>query len=536
MSTLPSDSSVRVGFHYLCSKLTARTLWVVGSLVIRSCANEIPAPALHFRVSEEVVQVRDPGHPGIWVRPLRVCVRLIILPICRQTLTSMPIHSAVRMTVAPYGGEVLERPLSYTLIGRRRRHLHGRIHALPEQNSSVYVRQSAKNRLYITVRPRNHTDSPWMTPRIALARLMSRFMRHDKVLLYEKNASRYEEGASIVFERLIDSGYRHVRFVLAKSEIASVPERYRRYVLPRFSLGHFAHLFSARTLLGTEVPAHAAELRTANRTLLRFLNSGQFTFVHLQHGVMYMVSLDSDARKMVRQGKDFPRSTKVVCSSQAEADHFVEQADFPREDLYITGLPKFDRATREPDADKILIMPTWRPWEYNSVRKDALETSYGRELMEMLDAVPQHLRDKVYLLPHPLVREAFLGTPMEDLMWKDGSYDEALRQCALLITDYSSIAYDAFYRGARVVFWWKDKDECMAQYGGRLMLEEGTAFGPVCYTADELRQAVLESYQAEQSAEDMRRFKRIVEFADGENTRRVVEALKRDGLIGSPQS
>ncbi len=444
----------------------------------------------------------------------------------------MPIHSPVQIEIPTADGGTVLRKLSYSLIRRKPRGARGRLHFLREQNATVYVRQSAKNRLYITVRPRNHTDSPWMAPRIALARFVSRFMRRDKVLLYEKNASRYEEGASAVFERLIDSGHRDVRFVLSREQIHTVPERYRPYVLPRFSFAHFVRLFSSRTLMGTEVPAHAAELRTANRTLLRFLKAGEFTFVHLQHGVMYMVSLDSDARKMVRQGKDFPLSTKVVCSSQAEADHFAEQADFPPEDLYVTGLPKFDRASRASDADLILIMPTWRPWEYNAVRQDALGTSYGKALLEMLGAVPGDLRDRVRLLPHPLVSDGFLGTPAERLMWTEGSYDEALQRCALLITDYSSIAYDAFYRGANVIFWWKEKDECMERYGGRLMLDVDTAFGPVCHSADELTAAVERHYGAPQDAEYRRRFERIVEFSDGRNTERVIAALERDGLLG----
>ena len=52
------------------------------------------------------------------------------------------------------------------------------------------------------------------------------------------------------------------------------------------------------------------------------------------------------------------------------------------------------------------------------------------------------------------------------------SYDDILRDTAVLITDYSSIAYDAFYRGANVIFWWKEKDFCMEQYNGHLMLNE----------------------------------------------------------------
>ena len=112
--------------------------------------------------------------------------------------------------------------------------------------------------------------------------------------------------------------------------------------------------------------------------------------------------------------------------------------------------------------------------------------------------------------------------------------DELLRDVSLLITDYSSIAFDAFYRGANVIFYWEEMEECMRQYGGdtHLMLSEESAFGPCCYRPDELRGAVESLYGSRQREIYLRRFGRIVEHHDGKNTDRLIAELRRLDFIG----
>ena len=105
-------------------------------------------------------------------------------------------------------------------------------------------------------------------------------------------------------------------------------------------------------------------------------------YVFLQHGVMYMVSLDSESRGMFKR-KNLKGKYRVVVSSQAEADHFTDLGNHEPSDLYICGLPKFDRNTLNEDADKIVIMPTWRPWEINLARDDFESTGYYKMIMKI---------------------------------------------------------------------------------------------------------------------------------------------------------
>jgi CDP-glycerol glycerophosphotransferase (TagB/SpsB family) len=153
----------------------------------------------------------------------------------------------------------------------------------------------------------------------------------------------------------------------------------------------------------------------------------------------------------------------------------------------------------------------------------------------MYYAVPEDKRDKVIILPHPLMAERFRteeGGLGGSIMLAD-SYDRVFRDCSLLITDYSSIAYDAFYRGANVAFYWKDKDKCMEHYGEGtyLMLNEDNVFGEVCMNGEDITRAVEELYNRPQRERDLERYGKIVEFHDGRNSERIIERLKADNVI-----
>ncbi|MBW6467913.1 MAG: CDP-glycerol glycerophosphotransferase family protein [Coriobacteriia bacterium] len=529
---------IEIEHRFLGSWLSRRWFSVAGLLTVADTTGTFSGKGVRFEVGGKLHRPRLTSRIGVRHPFKRARLVPYVLRVPRSDLQTLPTSNPVRFVHLDPSGAWMKVALPYSSSAEENAHRRGRIHRMRESGFVVYVRQGISN-LYLGVRPRNRTDSLFLAPVIRAAEIAARLRPADTILLYEKHASTYEESASVLFEALVHRGYRTARFVLPRERFAEVPQVFRPYVVPRHSFRHFYHYFSAKALLGTERIFHATEASTASRPLLQRMDSGCFRYVFLQHGVMYMVSLSATQRKWFRSrgvpgSKGVPDGSKVVCSSQLEVRHFVELGGYRPEDLYVTGLPKYDRATRDADADRVLIMPTWRPWEYNLVRIDPDTAPYVRMLKELLAAVPPRLRDRTYVLPHPLIRSGLLSSELAPYLWPNDSYDDALRTCALLITDYSSISYDAFYRGANVVFWWKEKDECMRRYGADLMIDEDTAFGPVCRDGAELTRLIEASYRVPQDAEYARRYRRIVEFHDNRNTERLIGMLERDGIITPP--
>ena len=402
---------------------------------------------------------------------------------------------------------------------------------------TTYLRQNKYNRAFLVVRDTNRYDYPAEQERLERAKEKSKELRgKDIILMYEKNCSRYEESASVLYEKLIDMGYNNVFYIVDTSipAVQELPEKYKKNLIEKDSDKHLEYFFACDKFISTETIDHSLQLRIANKSAQDKITGEGLMYVFLQHGVMYMVSLNSALRVGFRQKSGY-RLHRTVVSSEAEARHFIDLAGMERDDLYITGLAKFDKCYRNEGADKIIIMPTWRRWETNQAKEDVESTGYFRMIETMYYAVPEDKRDKVIILPHPLMAERFrdeAGGLGGSIMLAD-SYDRVFRDCSLLITDYSSIAYDAFYRGANVAFYWKDKDECMEHYGEGtyLMLNEDNVFGEVCMNGEEITKAVEELYDKPQRARDLERYAKIVEFHDGRNSERIIERLKADNVI-----
>lgn len=463
---------------------------------------------------------------------MKICFYKVQIPY--DDVLHMQVHNPLFLSSTNKKGLGFMRKLAFILFPRRSLLLHGPIKKLRDLNTSIFLRQGRTNHIYITAREINQTDEHIEQLKIFLAFILSRLLFFKKViLLYEKQCEKYEESASVVYEKLLDMGYRNVYFILGKEGQSKypVPENYSKNIVRRFSFEHYLRFFQAKIFLSSETPYHAVELRTLSQFIHFKLRYMKYKYVFLQHGVMYMISLDAETRGTFRYGSIFKDNSRIVVSSKLEAKHFIEYGNFPRRNLLISGLPKFDKNIRYEDADKIIIMPTWRPWEFTDSRIRPETTKYYKMIQEMFDAVPSELKSKVVVLPHPLIIETMKGTTIGQYFPKELKYEEALRSSRLLITDYSSIAYDAFDRGSNVIFWWKEKNDCMKEYKGHLMLNKSNVFGDVVYNNQELRKSIINNYNSEQKASYIKRFKKIVEFSDRKNTERLIKMLKKDKFL-----
>jgi CDP-glycerol glycerophosphotransferase (TagB/SpsB family) len=110
---------------------------------------------------------------------------------------------------------------------------------------------------------------------------------------------------------------------------------------------------------------------------------------------------------------------------------------------------------------------------------------------------------------------------------------DLLDKTKLLITDYSSFAYFAFYKGCNVIFDWSDLEECMEiGYESSLMLNESNTFGDIVYDEDrELEKLINKNMQKGREQRYIDNYSKIVEFKDGKNADRIVEKLIEDGFL-----
>ena len=219
-------------------------------------------------------------------------------------------------------------------------------------NRSIYLRQTPKNTMYLTVREISPYDYTKNKIKLRIGYLLSKLMlKKDFVLLFEKESERYEESASVVYEKLIDMGYKNAYYIINKDNPAlnKIDNKYKKNILYKNSLKHIIYFFKCKKFVGTESLGHAIQLRAGNKLIADKINAKDLMYVFLQHGVMYMVSLSSDLRTGF---KKMPiKLHKIVTSSEEEAKHFTDLGGFDREDLYVCGLPKFDTAVRNKNAD-----------------------------------------------------------------------------------------------------------------------------------------------------------------------------------------
>ena len=107
----------------------------------------------------------------------------------------------------------------------------------------------------------------------------------------------------------------------------------------------------------------------------------------------------------------------------------------------------------------------------------------------------------------------------------------------LLITDYSSVCYNAFYQGAGVVFYQEDIEKYEAE-NGKLIPNDDEYIGKRAFNINELESIIMEIIENNKiKLSEVRRkefennYKTINEFTDGKNIDRIYEKLIKLRLI-----
>ncbi|ECP8860523.1 glycosyltransferase [Campylobacter coli] len=227
-------------------------------------------------------------------------------------------------------------------------------------------------------------------------------------------------------------------------------------------------------------------------------NRSQFVFI--QHGVIL-----NDLSRWL----NFKKINLFITSTQAEYDSIANDYNcykFGKKEVVLTGLARHDALLKNnrSNVKQILIMPTWRKNIVNSVvansgkRKlnlDFKQTMYFKKYNSLINnnllkKVCQEYGYTIVFNPHPNIMPYLKEFNFPSYI-KIANQNESLQKLfcnsSLMITDYSSVAFEMAYLEKPVIYYQFDKEEFfISQWQKGYFDYKKDGFGPVVENEENL--------------------------------------------------
>ena len=316
---------------------------------------------------------------------------------------------------------------------------------------------------------------------------------------------------------------------------------------------HTLALLSARHLLSSHADHYV--VRPLDK---KGVGTGTWKFTFLQHGVT------KDDLSMWLNGKPIDM---IICATPDEQSTIVTDGTayrFSTLDTRLTGFPRHDRLWRLGESTppqsrrKLLVMPTWRvnllgtrigSSNARELREDFWETPYAKAWRAVLES--DRLRKaaathnyEITFIPHPNMQDYLHGSPMSDHIvvhrFNDIDVQQTIAEGALMVTDYSSLAFEAAYLHRPVVYYQFDEAEF---FSGEHVYTKGPwsyrddGFGPVCAEAEETLDAIIGLIESDCTPASVyaERINKTFPFRDGKCSERTYQAVRAMDKAAKPK-
>ena len=211
----------------------------------------------------------------------------------------------------------------------------------------------------------------------------------------------------------------------------------------------------------------------------------------------------------------------------------------------ITGLPRFD-ALYDDRKKQLLVLPSWRKSikgayddKTSSVYYDGfVNTDYYKFYNGLIndERLLAKMREKGYtglFCLHPIFRKQAVDFQKNDVFAiNEGfiDYNKVFAESSVMVTDYSTIAFDFAYLKKPIVYTQFDKEEFYKTqtYDKGFFEYERDGFGPVCYDLDSAVDALIKIIDKDCENDYIDRVTNFFVNIDKNNSKRVIDAVLAD--------
>lgn len=234
-----------------------------------------------------------------------------------------------------------------------------------------------------------------------------------------------------------------------------------------------------------------------------------------------------------------------ICGAKPEYDFVKSEFGYPEGSVKYTGFARFDNLHDFEVKNQILVMPTWRQWipsmtwsknNKEVCKKKFLESEYYKRFNELInDNEIKDILDKndmrLIFYPHHEMQgyiELFENNSDRVVIARENEFDvqQLLKESKILITDYSSVAFDFAYMKKPVIYYQFDSDKYYeSHYAKGYYSYKELGFGPVISDILELKQSLNKKIFKNSNIYESR-IKRFFYLNDNCNLKRNYESIK----------
>ena len=223
-------------------------------------------------------------------------------------------------------------------------------------------------------------------------------------------------------------------------------------------------------------------------------NLYDFDYVFLQNGI-----IKHDLSKWLHKTKK--DIALFITSAEREYKSIIEgDYGYTQNEVILTGLPRYDKLESKP-IKKIVILPTWRKnitgpvidegsvRDYSDTFKNTDYFEFYNSLIndeKLIDAMRKHGFNGEFYVHPSFSSQAidFSGNDAITVVKEEADYNKLFRESALMVTDFSSVAFDFAYLKKPIIYSQFDRETFFEGhlYDEGYYSDEEDGFGPVCYT------------------------------------------------------
>ncbi|MDQ0206813.1 CDP-glycerol glycerophosphotransferase family protein [Alkalicoccobacillus murimartini] len=354
-------------------------------------------------------------------------------------------------------------------------------------------------------------------------------------LIHEKLSETAQDNSFYFFKYCYEK--KHEKLVYYVIKKGSEDEKnllpYMDRVVYFMSYKHIKLILESKLIISSEAKGHGYAWRVSQGAIRNYIDKKKYVF--LQHGVLGLKKVDSTFNYGGANSAEL-----FVVSSNFEKKIVQDHFGYPENRLMVTGLARWDVLENKSNLEQkeIIFMPTWRNWLEEVNEQQFLESDYYHSYNNLLNSkdLSMLLKDhniKMNFYVHPKFMPYVKNFASDESNIKvvefgQDKINELIMRSNMLITDYSSVAWEMYYLKKPVLFYYFDLPKYMKLQGAYMDIEK-ERFGDMAKTSTDLigliKNYVQNDFQ-EKPFHSANRSK-YFEYVDTQNSERIFEHIEK---------